>query len=282
MESPRLSTPQLVAAMPEIVAIARAAGALVMETYERDGRDATSATPSTAKSDGSPLTEADTRSHACIVAALSARFPAVPIVSEEDATDATAPATLLSGCWLVDPLDGTKEFLKRSGEFTVNIAYVEDGIPLLGVVVAPVSGHAWYAGPSGAWRDGPDGSIQLAVRTHIASEPLRIVASRDHAGAAVRALLARLPDAETVAVGSSLKFCRIAEGAADLYFRDGPTMPWDTAAAQAVLVQAGGGVFGLDGRPLRYRELRTANAPFVAVGDCAIPWRTWMDGGAAT
>lgn len=265
--------------MPEIVAIARAAGSLVMDTYERHG---SGATPTTAKGDGSPLTEADARSHASIVAALSARFPTVPIVSEEDATAATVPSAPLSGCWLVDPLDGTKEFLKRSGEFTVNIAYVEDGIPLLGVVVAPVTGHAWYAGPSGAWRDGPDGATQLAVRVHHDSAPLRIVASRDHAGAGVRALLARLPDAQTVAVGSSLKFCRVAEGAADLYFRDGPTMPWDTAAAQAVLVQAGGGVFSLDGRPLRYRALRTANAPFVAVGDCTMPWRTWIDGGVAS
>ncbi|GAB1343719.1 3'(2'),5'-bisphosphate nucleotidase CysQ [Gemmatimonas sp.] len=265
--------------MPEIVAIARAAGALVMDTYVRHAHEAA---PSVAKGDGSPLTEADTRSHACIVAALAARFPTVPVVSEEDAMDGAWPAAPLSGCWLVDPLDGTKEFLKRSGEFTVNIAYVEDGIPLLGVVVAPVSGHAWYAGPSGAWRDGPDGLVRLAVRTHVASEPLRIVASRDHAGEAVRALLARLPDAETVAVGSSLKFCRLAEGTADLYFRDGPTMPWDTAAAQAVLVQAGGGVFGLDGRPLRYRQLRTANAPFVAIGDCSLPWRSWMDGGMAS
>lgn len=279
MESPRLSTPQLVAAIPEIVAIARAAGALVMDTYERHG---SGATPTTAKGDGSPLTEADTRSHASIVAALSARFPTVPIVSEEDATDVTVPSAPMNGCFLVDPLDGTKEFLKRSGEFTVNIAYVEDGIPLLGVVVAPVTGHVWYASPSGAWCDGPDGVTQLAVRAHQASAPLRIVASRDHAGAGVRALLARLPDAQTVAVGSSLKFCRVAEGAADLYFRDGPTMPWDTAAAQAVLVQAGGGVFGLDGRPLRYRALRSANAPFVAVGDCTMPWRTWIDGGAAS
>lgn len=228
-----------------------------------------------AKDDGSPLTEADRRSHEYIVRALHERFASIPVVSEEDdpAPGKTGPS---GACWVVDPLDGTKEFLKRSGEFTVNIGYVEAGVPLAGVVVAPVTGDVWFAHPGGAWRRRGTTVEPLAVRACPDGLPRAVVASRDHAGPAVREMLAALPHAETLAVGSSLKFCRVAEGNADLYFRDGPTMPWDTAAAHAVLRAAGGEVYGLDGTPLTYHDPRMRNAPFVAVGDLTLPWRRWI------
>lgn len=262
--------------MPVLVSIARAAGTRIMQVYDRSPGDGASTRP-TAKSDGSPLTEADTSSHDCIVAALTERFPHIPVISEED-DDAAARARPLGAAawWLVDPLDGTKEFVKRSGEFTVNIAYVEAGVPLAGVVLAPVTGMVWSGYAQEARRDGPDGATAISIRPCPAGVPGRIVASRDHAGAAVRALLEALPQAETVSVGSSLKFCLVADGRADLYFRDGPTMAWDTAAAHAVLRAAGGEVYGLEGTPLTYPMSRLRNPPFVAVGDRSLAWRHWL------
>jgi 3'(2'), 5'-bisphosphate nucleotidase len=254
----------LSARIHEVVAIAHDAGAAILEIYGRE-----SSAGVFYKVDDSPLTEADLRSHAVICEALAHQFPGVLIVSEEDATDARQEKT---SCWVVDPLDGTKEFLKRTGEFTVNIALVHNGVPVLGVVHAPVTGLTWMTAPDGAWRIGPEGRTRLDTRRPVHGPALRVVASRDHAGPLVQAMLARLPEAYTVSVGSSLKFCLIAEGQADLYFRDGPTMPWDTAAAHAVLRAAGGEVYTLEGTPLRYDSLRTRNPMFVAVGDPAYDW----------
>ena len=258
----------------EVVAIAHDAGAAVLEVYQRHDLSGVSY-----KADHSPLTEADIRSHEVIATALAHRFPGVPVVSEEG-----APATALDEtvCWVVDPLDGTKEFVKRTGEFTVNIALVHRGEPVLGVVHAPVSGHTWYTASDGAWVIGPTGTTKLETRTPAPTAALRVVASRDHAGPLVQAMLQRLPDAQTLSVGSSLKFCLVAEGRADLYFRDGPTMPWDTAAAHAVLRAAGGEVYALTGEPLRYPSLRTLNPMFVAVGDPTFPWQAAVTNSSIT
>ncbi len=248
-----------------LAALAEQAGDAILEVYHRAGDVAVEQ-----KSDNSPLTEADRRSHDVIVQALAERFPDIAVVSEEDQGGAVDAQQ--GEYWLIDPLDGTKEFIKRTGEFTVNIALVRDGTPVAGVVHAPVLGVTWIGSAAGAERW--EGEAHSTIRVTQPADParLRIVASRDHAGPAVRAMLDRLPDAETLSMGSSLKFCLIAEGRADLYFRDGPTMPWDTAAAHAVLKAAGGDVFATDGTPLRYYTPRVLNPQFVAVGDLAFPW----------
>jgi 3'(2'), 5'-bisphosphate nucleotidase len=250
-----------------VVALAQEAGEAILAVYHSDGALAVER-----KSDDSPLTEADMRSHAVIMAGLTALAPDIPVVSEEDGITTCADAEHLRLHWLVDPLDGTKEFIKRTGEFTVNIALIRDGVPVLGVVHAPVLDSCWIGDADGAELRRGARSERIRTTSAPAAEALRIVASRDHAGAAVRALLARLPNASTLSMGSSLKFCLVAEGRADLYFRDGPTMPWDTAAAHAVLAAAGGDVYGVDGAPLRYLSPRTLNPHFVAVGDRGFPW----------
>jgi 3'(2'), 5'-bisphosphate nucleotidase len=237
------------------------------------------------KEDRSPLTAADRISHEIIVAGLPSLAPGTPIVSEEgvDAGE-RGPLPGEDGFWLVDPLDGTKEFLKRTGEFTVNVALVHGGRPVAGVVHAPALGRSWLGAVDGAEvrvHAGPQSrkpESRHPLRTRPASlEALAIVASRDHAGPEVKALLEGLPGAHAVSMGSSLKFCRIAEGAADFYLRDGPTMEWDTAAAQAVLEAAGGRVMTLDGRTLKYGKPGLRNPHFVAVGDPRLDWRALLE-----
>jgi len=256
-----------------VVALAREAGNAILTIYSRSDRNAVVDW----KADRTPLTEADRASHEVIVAGLRALDPHTPIVSEE--SDRPVGSELASGAphWMVDPLDGTKEFLKGTGEFTVNIALIGDGRPLAGVVHAPVLGRTWIGGMDGAERREGNRRERLRVR-RIRPDRLGVVASRDHAGPRVKELLERLPGAETVSMGSSLKFCVIAEGKADFYLRDGPTMEWDTAAAQAVLEAAGGGVFTLDGEPLRYTKPDFRNPHFVAVGHLSWNWRELLRG----
>jgi 3'(2'), 5'-bisphosphate nucleotidase len=220
------------------------------------------------KADNSPLTEADRSSHAIIVESLQRLTPNIPIVSEED-SNRTRPS---GPFWLVDPLDGTKEFVKRTGEFTVNIALIERGIPVSGVVHAPALSTTWLTTSRGAERWHKQERRIIGVTRQVDISALRIVASRDHAGAHLQSILARLPSAVTLSMGSSLKFCLVAEGLADLYFRDGPTMPWDTAAAHAVLRAAGGDVYGLNEKPLLYSDPYALNPHFFAVGSSAVPW----------
>lgn len=259
----------------QLVELAHRAGAAILEVYHRDGDIAVEQ-----KGDNSPLTEADKRSHEVIVAGLAAMQPARPIVSEEDDGGSRDPSVPLTGdYWLVDPLDGTKEFVKRTGEFTVNIALVRDGVPVAGVVYAPVLGVTWVGTIQGAERWEGDRREPIRVTEPANARAMRVVASRDHAGPAVKALLEQLPGASTLSMGSSLKFCLIAEGRADLYYRDGPTMPWDTAAAHAVLSAAGGEVFAQSGAPLRYLMPRVLNPYFVALGDIAFPWRSFISTG---
>jgi 3'(2'), 5'-bisphosphate nucleotidase len=251
----------------QLHAVAAEAGAAVLAVYHRTG-----AVTVEYKADDSPLTEADRAAHATIVAGLARLTPGVPIVSEEDGFAGDMHELVTGDYWLVDPLDGTKEFLKRTGEFTVNIARVREGVPIAGVVHAPALATSWLTAGGGAERWDHGGRTAIAVQMPAVGAALRVVASRDHAGPGVAALLASLPTARTLSMGSSLKFCLVAEGRADLYFRDGPTMPWDTAAAHAVLHYAGGEVLGLDGTPLRYLTPRLRNPHFVALGDPALPW----------
>lgn len=255
----------------ELVALARSAGEAILEVYRRDAPFMVEQ-----KFDDSPLTEADRRSHELIVATLSARYPDIPIVSEEDDGASGDAPFAAEEYWLVDPLDGTKEFIKRTGEFTVNIAFVRRGIPVAGVVHAPMLGVSWVTTPDGAERREGAARMPIHVSTPVFRHALRVVASRDHAGPRIAAMLRAVPTATTLSMGSSLKFCLVAEGKADLYFRDGPTMPWDTAAAHAVLVAAGGDVFDLAGAPLRYDTPRLLNPQFIAIGDLEFPWASLL------
>lgn len=232
------------AKLETLCAIALQAGAEVMDVYARE-------TTVWKKDDASPLTEADLRADRVIRQGLERHFPGVFIWSEESVS---AGPTQADTFFLVDPLDGTKEFLKRNGEFTVNIALIHRGKPIAGVVLAPATGALYAAAPGvGAWRRDAQGETLLQLAPRAAGEALRILGSRSHAASEMQTWL----DALTVpyaflAVGSSLKFCRIAEGAADVYPRFGPTSQWDTAAGQCVLEVAGGSVCNQGGEPLGY------------------------------
>jgi 3'(2'), 5'-bisphosphate nucleotidase len=224
--------------------IARQAGEAIMGVYAKDFAHWN-------KADASPVTEADLLADRLIRAALAATFPDIPVVSEEF-EHSIDPNT--NTFFLVDPLDGTKEFLKRNGEFTVNIALIHDGHPVAAVV--------------GAVRRDSLGEKQLVVKDRSADMPLRVIGSRSHAAAEMGAWLQQLSQPYLfMAAGSSLKFCRIAEGEADVYPRFGPTSQWDTAAGQCVLEAAGGTVSTLDGAPLCYGLDRPMlNPQFVARG----------------
>ena len=254
-----------------IIAIARDAAKAILEVYE--GEFAVQH-----KDDDSPLTAADLAAHRCIVAGLEALSPRIPILSEESAQE--VPAAMRRQwprMWLVDPLDGTREFVKRNGEFTVNIALVDDGVPILAVVQAPVTGALWH-GQRGRGAFRREGRTDIEIRTRRpAVAPLRVAASRSHRDARTETVLARMGEIEPVGVGSSLKFCRLAEGGMDAYPRFGPTSEWDTAAGQCVLEAAGGVVLDPKGRPLRYNQRDTIlNGDFIALGDTSLPWREWL------
>jgi 3'(2'), 5'-bisphosphate nucleotidase len=250
-------------AISELEPIARAAGDAIMAIYSQ---------PFTVeyKSDESPLTAADKGAHEVIVQALARLTPDIPVLSEESGPEVMGLRRGWSRYWLVDPLDGTKEFVSRNGEFTVNIALIEDGKPLWGLVYAPVLDRLWYGGKGGgAWRvaDGKRESIQ--TQPHREGTAWRVVGSRNHLSQETLDYLARFGDIgrgeiELVSMGSSLKFCIIAEGGAELYPRLAPTCEWDTGAAQAVLEGAGGSVTQLDGLPLAYNKPDILNPWFVA------------------
>lgn len=255
----RLSDIELATRLP---VIASAAGVAIVDVYNSPE----AAQQVQHKADASPLTQADLRAHAVIVQQLGALDPGTPIVSEED--DASHEHRAASGAfWIIDPLDGTKEFIARNGQFTVNIALVRDGVPVLGVVHAPVlDAMFWNVPGEGAWsrHGGSTHQIHVATKASRSGLPVRVLASRSHMNPETHAFIASLGAHQVMQAGSSLKFCRIAEGAADCYPRLGPTCEWDTAAAQAVLEAAGGHVGTLDGLRLRYGKPDVVNPPFIA------------------
>lgn len=230
------------------------------------------------KDDNSPLTAADLAAHRCIVDGLARLTPDIPVISEECADVVpAAQRRQWQRLWLVDPLDGTREFVKRNGEFTVNIALIEDGVAVFGVVQAPVTGTLWHGGATlGAFRR--EGGHEQAVRVRApATAPLRVAASRSHRDSRTESFIARMGSAEPLGLGSSLKFCALAEGRLDIYPRFGPTSEWDTAAGQCVLEGAGGAVLDPQGRPFRYNQREAIlNGDFIALGDTALPWRQWL------
>lgn len=212
------------------------------------------------KSDTSPVTEADQRAEAVILAGLKAHFPEIPVVAEEEAAAGRVPDVSAGRFFLVDPLDGTKEFIKRRSDYTVNIALIEDGVPIAGVVCAPARGTMWrgYSSQQASFAEkaGLSDTLEIGdwqpMGCRAPAEPPVIVASRSHVTPETTAFLDRFPGSECVSVGSSLKFCLVAEGGADIYPRFGPTMEWDTGAGDAVLRAAGGMTRTLDGAPLTY------------------------------
>ena len=242
-----------------VEAMARQAGALILEVYAKDFAVR-------GKADSSPVTEADERAERCILRALRALDPDTPVVAEEAVSAGCAPS-VGQRFWLVDPLDGTREFVSRNGEFTVNIALVEAGAPVLGVVFEPVADRL-YAGVvgQGAWLEEQGVRREMACRKRPA-QGLVLACSRSHGDeAALTAWLGSRAVAQRIAVGSSLKFGLIAAGQADVYPRFGRTMEWDTAAGHAVLSAAGGAVLDLAGAPLRYGKTGFENPHFVAWG----------------
>ena len=244
------------------------AGPAVMEEYARRG-------DARAKADGSPVTAADERAEEIITSALRALRPDLAVVAEEAASRAQ-PAPPGELFFLVDPLDGTKEFLSGNGEFTVNIALVQAGEPIAGAVLAPALGRLWFAGAAAHAATVGDSLPSRAswepLRVRRAPERLTALASRSHADARTQEFLAKLPVGDRISAGSSLKFCVIAEGRADLYPRFGPTMEWDTAAGDAVLTAAGGVVASEDGMRLRYGKIQDLfrNSSFLAYGDAKL------------
>ena len=232
------------------------------------------------KDDHSPVTQADLAAHRVIVAGLQALTPDIPVLSEESGSLLDGPARhAWTRLWLVDPLDGTREFIKRNGEFTVNIALIDRGVAVWGVIQQPVSGRLWHGdtGQGAFTRDGLDAAdAPIHVRVP-ADAPLRVAASRSHRDAHTQAVLQAMGDIREDSCGSSLKFCRIAEGRIDVYPRFGPTSEWDTAAGQAILEGAGGLLVDPQGRLFRYNQRDTLlNGDFIALGDAALPWQQWL------
>ncbi len=250
-----------------LVEISRRAGEAILEIYDRDFEV-------TLKDDASPLTQADLASHHVIGEALSELDPGTPRLSEESAGVTWSERRQWGRYWLIDPLDGTREFVKRNGEFTVNIALIEDHYPVLGVVHVPVSGRTYYGGAGNGCfrREGSAEPEPIGVRIP-ASDPAVVVGSRSHASPDTAKRLAGIGAHRMVSMGSSLKFCLVAEGRADFYPRFGPTSEWDTAAAQAVVEAAGGRVVTLDGRRLSYNaKPDILNPEFLVFGDTEADW----------
>jgi 3'(2'),5'-bisphosphate nucleotidase (EC 3.1.3.7) len=231
--------------LDKICQLAREAGDAIMQVY-----DGAQPMDVTRKSDDSPVTAADLAAHKVIIDGLARLSPEIPVLSEED-PPVWAERQHWQKYWLVDPLDGTKEFIKRNGEFTVNIALIDNGKPVLGVVYAPALGVMYFAAEGKAWKEEGGHKIQIQVRE---ARPLLVVVSRSHfdKDEELKEYLTQLGEHQTTAIGSSLKFCLVAEGKAQLYPRFGPTNIWDTGAGHAVAIAAGAHVHDWQGKTLDY------------------------------
>ncbi len=272
--------------IPSVKEISQAAGAAILEIYNREG-----AIEVTSKDDHSPLTEADITAHQIIVSALTKLTPDLPILSEESADISWKERQGWPKYWLVDPLDGTKEFLKRNGEFTVNIALIENHVPVLGVVYVPVT-NILYSGAleCGAFKQNESKEKQITVVPmsefnnvkKAAKDNVKIVASRSHRGIELDAWIKKVgkffKKVELLSMGSSLKICLVAEGKADIYPRLALTSEWDTAAAQAILEAAGGTLTDIEFKTYRYNQKENILNPFFfAIGDVNFNWQQFSD-----
>lgn len=258
------------AVMHQVIAIAKQAGEAILEVYNRDDFDVEK------KGDDSPLTAADLAAHNIIVAGLETLDESLPIHSEESEGITWEKRKDWQRYWLVDPLDGTKEFIKRNGEFTVNIALMEQGRPVAGVVHVPVKGVTYAGGEGlGAWKIEDD--IFNAINTRSLGDEVVMVASRSHGsdklGELEAAIESQIGKVDRTSMGSSLKLCLVAEGVADIYPRLAPTSEWDTAAADAVVRAAGGSVVQTSFEALQYGKEDILNPHFIVLGDSVEKWR---------
>jgi len=252
--------------VPRVTAVAAAAGEAILSIYQHDVLQIST------KDDATPLTQADTLAHQLIVEGLSQLTPGVPILSEEGQIPDFSERQRWSEYWLVDPVDGTKEFIGRTGEFSVNIALIVGQVPVLGVIVAPTLQTCYYASRGlGAFKQAANGKVTpLVTRPWSAAKPLVVAVSRRHQAERLEAFMARLGDYTTLTLGSSLKFCAIAAQEADLYPRLGPTSEWDTGAGHCILTEAGGAIVDLQGLALTYNTKDVLQNPsFMATGDLA-------------
>ena len=270
-ESAHEQNKDLATLIEPVTEIAVRAGSKILEIYETDFEVET-------KDDESPLTNADKASHNEIVAALEALTPDIPILSEESGGITWEERSQWQEYWLIDPLDGTKEFIKKNGEFTVNIALIQGHQALLGVVHVPVKNRSFYGyKDGGAFEVTAEGATRPISVTAQAESPVRVVGSRSHRGELVDAYLEKLGEHVMVSMGSSLKLCLVATGEADVYPRLGLTSEWDTAAAQAVVESAGGRVIQTSGEPLMYNAKEDILNPFFLVyGDTSRDWTSYL------
>lgn len=255
---PRWSDAAMIA---DVLEIAKKAGQAIIEIYHRPDFDIS------LKADHSPVTAADRSSHQIIKKRLYDRFPEIPFLSEEGESISYEERRNWKRFWLVDPLDGTKEFIKKNDEFTVNIALVEGDHPVLGVIYIPVPDCLYYAKKGGGCfrQIGTAEPLQVRAKEIDPREGLVFLGSRSHPSKAIEAVMGRYNVTRRVPMGSSLKFCRLAEGGADIYIRRRRASEWDTAAGQMIVEEAGGRVLDLDGKPLRYNTPSLENAGFVAL-----------------
>ncbi len=255
-----------------VIDIAWRAGAAILKVYESGDFKLAH------KDDQTPVTQADMAAHQAIVEGLTALTPDWPVLSEESAGVDYDERAQWSRYWLVDPLDGTREFLSHNGEFTVNIALIDGHEPVLGVVYAPAQQLLYYGIPgTGAFRAHADEPAAAIVVQRHAPTPLRVVGSRSHRGNSLDALLAQLGEHQVIDVGSSLKLCMVADGSADFYPRLGTTSEWDTAAAHAIVLAAGGYVTTTDGQPLTYNySPDLLNPHFLVFADRDRQWHRYL------
>ncbi|MCU7842535.1 MAG: 3'(2'),5'-bisphosphate nucleotidase CysQ [Candidatus Thiodiazotropha sp. (ex Monitilora ramsayi)] len=255
----------------ELLQLARDAGNEILKIYNTEFEVEQ-------KQDNSPLTAADLAAHKLIVSTLSRLTPGIPVLSEESAEIPFDTRHQWQRYWLIDPLDGTREFVKRNGEFTVNIALIEGHEPTLGVVYAPVLDKLYYGiRGEGAWKQVGRQAAEKIQVVNRRRQPTVVAGSRSHAGDSLVRFLDNLGDHDLVSMGSSLKLCLVAEGKADLYPRLGLTSEWDTAAAQAVVEAAGGRVTTLDLKPLRYNTKDSLlNPHFFVFGDASVNWASYL------
>lgn len=259
--------------LEQVVRLAKQAGLRILEVYGTDFEV-------DIKQDNTPLTQADLAANECLVRGLTALKPTHPVISEESAMVPFAERRAWKTCWLIDPLDGTKEFIQRNGEFTVNVALVFQQEPVLGVVYAPALDLCYFAAEGcGAYKQaGSQTPTSIRVKDRL-NRHISVVGTRSHQTVAQMLYLSRLGDHELRSMGSSLKLCLVAEGEADLYPRIGPTSEWDTAAAHCIVKEAGGRVTDLQGRELRYNTKESfLNPNFLAFGDKRADWLRYADG----
>jgi len=257
--------------LESVADLARDAGRRILEIYESDFAVQH-------KEDRSPLTAADMAAHNAIVAGLQVLTPELPVLSEESKDVPYAERRQWNTYWLVDPLDGTREFIKRNGEFTVNIALIHGTESVLGVVHVPVSGLIYKAcRGGGAFKQPRDGEAHPIHVRERAGDPLVVAGSRSHRGDSLQHFLGNIGDYEMISMGSALKLCLVAEGRADIYPRLGPTSEWDTAAAQCVVEEAGGRVTDTDMNILRYNTKDSLlNPEFLVFGDLQRDWKRYL------